>query len=34
MRSDVLGHELPRQLTVGAAAVPLKADSKVAERRG
>jgi len=28
------GHQLPRQLTTGAAAVPLRADSKVAERRG
>jgi hypothetical protein len=29
-----LGHELPRQLTGGAAAAHLKADSKVSERRG
>jgi hypothetical protein len=29
-----VGHQLPRQLTTGAAAVPLRADSKVAERRG
>ncbi len=29
-----MGHQLPRQLTTGAAAVPLRADSKVAERRG
>jgi hypothetical protein len=29
-----LGHELPRQLTGGAAALPLRADSKVAERCG
>jgi glycine/D-amino acid oxidase-like deaminating enzyme len=29
-----LGHELPFQLTAGTAAVPLRADLKVAERRG
>jgi hypothetical protein len=29
-----LGHQLPRRPAKGAAAVPLKADSKVAERRG
>jgi hypothetical protein len=31
--SHSLGHHLPRHLTGGAAAVPLKADSKMAERR-
>jgi len=31
---DDIGQTLPRQLTGGAAAVPLRADSKVAERRG
>jgi hypothetical protein len=31
---NVLGHHLPRQLTGGAAAVPLRADSKMTERHG
>jgi hypothetical protein len=29
-----VGHQLPRHFTEGAAAVPLRVDSKVAKRRG